>query len=144
MTSSTSQMNCRAPKLMIHMCHQYGRTALHWAGGVSHTKIVKLLLDRGVNVDTATSDHSTLFHITPVHLLPLPYCPCLSLCLPLSPCLILTLLTSPCLSLSHVQKLVSVFCTSCLPLSFISSQSVLPLSEVQKTLTSFCTCIFNR
>ena len=108
MTYCTSQMKCCAPILMTQMYHQFGRTAIHLSGGGGHTETVELLLDRGVNVDTATSDHSTLFHIISVHLLPLPYCPCLSLC--------------------HVQKLVSVFCTSCLPLSFISSQSVLPLS----------------
>ena len=36
------------------MYHQDGRTAPHYAAENGHTKIFKLLLDRGVNVDTAS------------------------------------------------------------------------------------------
>ena len=37
------------------MYHQDGCTAFHLAASGGHTEIVKLLLDRGVNVDTADS-----------------------------------------------------------------------------------------
>ena len=37
------------------MYHQYGRTALHSAASGGHTETVKLILDRGINVDTTAN-----------------------------------------------------------------------------------------
>ena len=42
------------------MYHQNGWTALHWAADGGHTGTVKLLLDRGANVDTTTDDVSNI------------------------------------------------------------------------------------
>ena len=44
------------------MYHQDGYTALHWATDEGHTEIVKLLLDRGANVDTTTNVSNIRFH----------------------------------------------------------------------------------
>ena len=44
------------------MCHQNGRTALYFAAKEGHTEIVKLLLDRGVNADTADEVSNIRLH----------------------------------------------------------------------------------